>query len=120
MAGLRQVWYTGRDAYAGSANLLGKTEYLSRKPIKVSYLEDAELERVAVSLHVAAVLKIMPEKAQSVLDAQARVTPDAVSYGRFLVEEGWLEKMVKADFDIKAAYENLLYLFKEKFLKRQV
>jgi tRNA(adenine34) deaminase len=36
MSGLRTLHYAARDPYAGSANLLGTTWYLSRKPIKVS------------------------------------------------------------------------------------
>ena len=35
MSGLRQLHFAARDAYAGSADMLGATPYLSRKPIRV-------------------------------------------------------------------------------------
>ncbi len=120
MAGVRQVWYAARDAFAGSANLIGKTEYLSRKPVKVTHLADHELELVVTALHVTAVLLRIPEKAGTVLKAQERITADAVAFGRYLVEEGWLEKMMKTDPGPKDVYENLLYLYNEKFLKISV
>jgi tRNA(adenine34) deaminase len=40
MAGLRHIHYAFSDAYAGSTDLLGKSPYLSRKPIK-TYLPEA-------------------------------------------------------------------------------
>ncbi len=49
MSGLRTLHYAARDPFAGSANILGATWYLSRKPIKVSGPE-ARLEAIVVAL----------------------------------------------------------------------
>ncbi len=117
MAGVRNVIYAARDAYAGSTNLLGKTEYLSLKPVMISFNNDAELELVVAALHAAAVLMRMPEKAEAVLGAQAKVTKNPVDFGRYLVNEPWLAKMMQTDAGPKSIYENLIYIYTEKFLK---
>jgi tRNA(Arg) A34 adenosine deaminase TadA len=117
MAGVRKVVYAARDAYAGSANLLGKTEYLSLKPVVISFYHDAELELVVAALHAATVLMLMPEKAEAVLAAQAQITKNPVDFGRYLVDEPWLAKMMQAEVDSKSIYENLIYIYNEKFLK---
>jgi tRNA(adenine34) deaminase len=117
MAGVRTVWFAAKDDYAGSANLLGRTEYLSRKPVRVQQYKDEELELVVTAMHSAALLMEMPAKAGQVLDVQRRSDPQAVGFGRYLMEEKWLQRMLDKKEEPKAVYENILFLFKEKFLK---
>jgi hypothetical protein len=117
MAGVRKVVFGAHDAYAGSADLLGKTQYMSLKPVEISFYNDAELALVVTALHAAAVLTRMPEKAEAVLGAQAKVTKKFVDFGHYLFDEPWLGKMMKSDADPKSIYENLIYVYNEKFLK---
>jgi tRNA(adenine34) deaminase len=119
MAGVRSVWFAARDAYAGSADLLGKTEYLSRKPVKVLHHVDEELELVVTAMHTAALTMAMQAKARQVLDVQRRSMPQAVAFGQYLVEEKWLQRMLDKKDEPKAVYENILFLFTEKFLKTE-
>lgn len=46
MSGVRELRFAGRDPYAGSADLLGTTPYLRRKPIRIVRSESALLESV--------------------------------------------------------------------------
>ena len=49
MAGLRHIHYAFPDAYAGSTNLLGKTAYLGRKPVRVYPLEPEPLYEIVAA-----------------------------------------------------------------------
>ena len=51
MSGVRTVEYAGPDPYAGSTNLLGKTWYLARKPVRANRTDLIELSEAAVVLH---------------------------------------------------------------------
>jgi tRNA(adenine34) deaminase len=52
MSGVRNIAYACPDAYAGSTNLLGKTWYLARKPVKVSGPQGGSLAEFACALHI--------------------------------------------------------------------
>ena len=52
MAGLRHIHYAFPDAYAGSTNLLGKSPYLSRKPVKVYPPEPGPLYEIVAALQL--------------------------------------------------------------------
>lgn len=49
MAGLRHIHYAFPDAYAGSTDLLGKSPYLSRKPVRVYPLEPGTLYEIVAA-----------------------------------------------------------------------
>jgi tRNA(adenine34) deaminase len=49
MSGLRTLYYAARDAYAGSVEILGRTWYLSRKPIQV-HGPSLELETIVLGI----------------------------------------------------------------------
>jgi tRNA(adenine34) deaminase len=52
MSGLRELRFASREPYAGSANLLGTTPYLNRKPIRVFGPKRPELEIIIVAMMV--------------------------------------------------------------------
>jgi tRNA(Arg) A34 adenosine deaminase TadA len=52
MSGVRSLHFAARDTYAGSANLLGATPYLSRKPIQVFGPVRADLETAVTAINV--------------------------------------------------------------------
>jgi len=91
MSGLRMLNYAARDPYAGSTNLLGKTWYLDRKPIKVTG-PDKLLEPLITALFV--------EQAMRVHDGQlpmdelwkryAKYIPEGLELGRRLYKEQYL------------------------------
>ena len=52
MAGIRRILYASHDPWAGSANMLGATPYLSMKPVKCPDPDDPELEEAMIALNV--------------------------------------------------------------------
>jgi tRNA(Arg) A34 adenosine deaminase TadA len=52
MSGLRTLHFAARDPFAGSADLLGKTWYLSRKPIRVHGPQTPALENLVIAMFV--------------------------------------------------------------------
>jgi tRNA(adenine34) deaminase len=52
MSGLRTCYYAARDAFGGSADLLGKTWYLSRKPVRVLGPQGSDFENLVTALSV--------------------------------------------------------------------
>ena len=48
MSSVHHLVYAARDPWAGSANLLGTTPYLSRKPIHTSGPPDSRLEVILI------------------------------------------------------------------------
>ena len=52
MSGVRRLYYAARDPFGGSTNLLGKTWYLSRKPVRVFGPEKPAFENIVIALFV--------------------------------------------------------------------
>lgn len=115
MSGLRELRYAARDAYAGSDDLLGKTPYLSIKPIRVIPPQDAELEKMVTGLFVAETLADFGNRPDMVVEAERKIQPVAVEFGEFLYKEKWLPRMAQTKLTPKAMYENLIYLFNNVF-----
>jgi hypothetical protein len=115
MSGLRELRYAARDAYAGSDDLLGKTPYLSIKPIRVIPPQDAELEKMVTGLFVAETLADFGNRPDMVVEAERKIQPVAVEFGEFLYNEKWLPRMAQTKLTPKAMYENLIYLFNNVF-----
>jgi tRNA(adenine34) deaminase len=111
MSGVRELRYAARDGYAGSDNLLGKTPYLSIKPIRVIPPQDTELEEMVIAIFVADTLATTISRPDAVVEAERKIQPKAAEFGEFLFQENWLSKMAKDQFTAKAMYDNLRYLF---------
>lgn len=90
MSDVKTVYYAARDPWAGSANLLGTTPYLSRKPFKVFAPVNTLLENAIVALHTEWELFRRAEKilASRFFDEFRAVLPDAVEKGIELHHSG--------------------------------
>ena len=111
MSGVRELCYAARDAYGGSDDLLGKTPYLSVKPIRVHPPQDAELEQMVIAMLTADTLAESSLRLDVVVEAERRIQPEAVEFGEFLFRDKWLPQMRKDQFTAKAMYDNLRYLY---------
>ena len=96
MSGVRELRYACREPYAGSVNLLGKTSYLSCKPVKVFGPEHLEFEIVNMSLLVDFDVSSKGEVDNRLLETWETVVPQGVSLGRQLYRSGELRKMSEA------------------------
>jgi tRNA(Arg) A34 adenosine deaminase TadA len=110
MSGLRELRYAARDAYGGSDDLLGKTPYLSLKPIHVVPPQDEELERMIAALFIADTLADINYQPGLVMEEERKILPIAVEFGEFLYKEKWLLRMAQSKLTPKAMYENLIFL----------
>ena len=96
MSGVRQLHYAARDPFAGSANLLGVTPYLSRKPVKAFGPQRADLEIVSLALLVEFELSHdRGESTRQLLEVWRAVVPQGVSLGEALFQSGELRQMRK-------------------------
>ena len=97
MSGLRTLHFASRDPYAGSVDLLGKTWYLSKKPIKVFVPPDPALEVAIMAMAVEQ--ECSNHAGRLIWDAVhqrwAEVVPQGVELGKSLGRSGELRAMRK-------------------------
>jgi len=113
MSGLRTLHFAARDPYAGSVNLLGKTWYLSRKPIKVTGPEPL-LEPIVVALFVEQDARIHFQKLPAGLfwEMYREAIPNGVEFGLELARKGILQDLRKRGTSTKEMIDSLLYQVK--------
>jgi tRNA(adenine34) deaminase len=87
MSGVRAVHYAARDPWAGSTDMLGKTPYLSRKPVKVFAPELPELETAVAAMGVCCEIRDRPDVPSVVIEALRGILPQAVALGERLAAE---------------------------------
>jgi tRNA(adenine34) deaminase len=112
MSGVREVRYASRDPYAGSVNLLGKTPYLSCKPIKAIGPQRNDLERSIMALYVEYALRYGGERYQVVFDEWERAVPQSICFGRQLYQSGLVAWMREGGTPAAQVFERLASLVK--------
>jgi tRNA(adenine34) deaminase len=97
MSGLRTLYFAARDPYAGGVDLLGKTWYLSRKPIKVHGPFDPALEIVMMAMAIEQDCSMHGGElpVNVVYQRWAEVLPQGVELGKSLGSSGELCAMRK-------------------------
>jgi tRNA(adenine34) deaminase len=101
MSGIRHLHFAARDPWAGSANLLGTTRYLSLKPIQVFDAEDRRLEATYVAIHVASMIELRaPDDPGRLVDAWKPGYPAGVAHGRRVFDAGLLPRARERGDDV--------------------
>ena len=94
MSGVRTLHFASRDPWAGSTNLLGKTWYLSKKPIKVFPPENQLLELIIMAMFIEQIYQNhqgdLPSFAEPVFQRWMDAVPECVPFGKALYEAGTL------------------------------
>ncbi|RPI34679.1 MAG: nucleoside deaminase [Chloroflexota bacterium] len=104
MSGLRQIRFASRDPLAGSINLLGATEYLSRKVITVVEPEDPALEDILIAWHVEFNLEHdRDDRARRLHAVWSPVVPLGVLLGEKLFRNGELRRMRETGMPVEEA-----------------
>lgn len=107
MSGVRNLFFAGRDPYAGSTNLLGKTSYMSKKPIIVNG-PDPELEKISVAMCVESKLRNSFGAGVELLhNVWRKEMPQAVALGEKLFEEKSLLTLSEKGMDVAAVFDLL-------------
>jgi tRNA(adenine34) deaminase len=107
MSGVRTLRFAAREPFAGSINLLGKTPYLSRKPIQVHGPPDPGLEALVTALAVEYDLGLGRSPDNLVLSAWREVIPVGVALGERLHREGELRRMRAEGWTVEQMVDSL-------------
>lgn len=106
MAGLRHIHYAFPDAYAGSTNLLGKTAYLGRKPVRAYPLEQDTLYEIVAAQQMEFNLR----RGSRFLDVMAAIRSTSrlgVILGEQLHAEAALQEYGRAGKSAAEVYDHL-------------
>jgi tRNA(adenine34) deaminase len=87
MSGVRAVHYASRDPWAGSTDMLGKTPYLSRKPVQLYPPDLPELEQLVTAMGVCRELLRGIQVPPAQIVAKRESQPQAVALGERLASE---------------------------------
>ncbi len=113
MSGVRTLHYASRDPYAGSANLLGATWYLSRKPVR-AFGPDPLLEMIVTGLFVEQDCLLhagaLPEG--DFYRKMRNVLPEAVKFGVRLWHSGEVQKSRRDSASAEEMFNRLILLVK--------
>lgn len=93
MSGVRRFHYASRDPYAGSANLLGTTPYLSRKPVIATGPQQPALEKLLIALYIEYDLSVRGRGPNDVRTALQALSPESVALGEELHQSGELRRL---------------------------
>src|SRR5574340_777831 len=111
MSGVRTLYYAARDDYAGSTNLLGTTQYLSRKAIKVRGPAYPDLEKIFLALLVNAELRRVKttgwELYEEVTTAWRKVCLPGVVLGDWLEVSGLIPKWLEEGAPAEVVFDTL-------------
>lgn len=112
MSGLRTLFFAARDPYAGGVDMLGKTWYLSRKPIQVFGPFNPALEIILMAMVIEQDCSMhggeLPENI--VYRRWAEELPRGVELGKLLGRSGELSAMRKKGADPGEVFNWLISL----------
>jgi hypothetical protein len=110
MSGLRELHYAARDPYAGSANLLGATPYLSRKPIRCFGPQRSDLELALVVLYIVYGWPPDEQRNWTVFQEIQKILPTAIHLGEKIYTGGELARLRSQGQPARLAFETLVEL----------
>ncbi len=97
MSSVRTLHFAARDPYAGSTNLLGTTQYLGRKPIRVvaPFNSDLEISLIAMMVETEITLRGDSVITSRFFDEWRALSPKAMEFGIALYRSNELRKRQK-------------------------
>ena len=108
MSGVRELHYAARDPYAGSADMIGTSWYLSLKPIKVFAPQDTGLEAISIAMNVQNMLANYPEAHRiSIFERWREIHPRGVELGEKWFKQGFLTKMANRHLPFAEVFDQL-------------
>ena len=112
MSGVRAIYYACRDDYAGATNLLGKSWYLSHKPVKVFGPQAGALEDVVFALQMAYQLQERSPEDHVIVRQRAQIERGA-RLGEQLAARGALQAWRAAGWDVPTVFNHLFSLLED-------
>ncbi len=110
MSSVRKLAYAARDPWAGSTDLLGKTPYLSRKPVSASGPSDPRLETFIIGWLVESELTQRGEEElqSNFMLRWQEVLPQGVVLGITLYRSQELRQMQSAGLEISEIIDRIV------------
>ena len=113
MSSVRRLHFAAREPYAGSANLLGTTPYLSRKPIQVVGPTDPDLEILITALAMEFELADGMFPTSVVLQSWRETIPAGVALGERLYRDGELRRMRREGWAVAQVLDTLFDMLEQ-------
>jgi tRNA(adenine34) deaminase len=104
MSGVRTFYYACRDTYAGSANLLGVTPYLSEKPVHAYHQPGQDLETTVCALQVEFNLQCHSGRSWLV-EVWKQTMPGGVRLGEALFQYGFYATSTRQPWRAPQAFD---------------
>ncbi len=114
MSSVRTLHFAGRDPYAGSANLLGTTPYLSRKPIKIFPPFDKRFEIALTAMYAESEIYLRGEQAitNHFFDEWRSMLSNGVDLGIAFYRSGELREMKQKGLPANQVFNRITYQVK--------
>jgi len=106
MSGVRTIFYAAEDAYAGSANLLGTTPYLTRKPVTANGPFRNGLAEFASALHIEFCLREY-RLPNLVIEMERQVFPVGVTLGEKARAGGLFQQWAAQGWTAAQAFDRI-------------
>jgi tRNA(adenine34) deaminase len=110
MSGVRAVHYAARDPWAGSANLLGKTPYLSCKPIQLFAPDLPEMGHAVTALGVCRDILRGAWPPSAYTHGLRESLPQAVAFGERLAAERLPQHWRAEGWQAETVFDELMEL----------
>jgi tRNA(Arg) A34 adenosine deaminase TadA len=111
MSGVRTLVFAARDVYGGASDVIGKTDYYSRKPVKVLPPPDPTLEAFSTAITCCAYLQCFSQRPDIVVETQRNVYPKAVEIAEEWDASGWLNDQAERKQDISLVFSDFVDRF---------
>ena len=108
MSGVRNIYYAAGDAYAGATDLLGKTPYLSHKPVKAFGPFPGGLAEFGCAIHADFILRRTETErtnGQGVIEANRIAFPRGIELAEKLVVSGVAQDWARAGKQIGEVFD---------------
>ncbi len=113
MSGVRTLVFAARDVYGGASDLIGKTDYFTRKPVQVISSPDPTLEGFSTALTCCAYLECFSKRPDIVVETQRKVYPKAVEIAEEWDATGWLMEQAEHKRNVSQVF----LVFADRFLQ---
>jgi len=114
MSSIRNIHFASRDPYAGSIDILGNTQYMSRKPIRVEGPLNPDVDAVIMGLMTSYYLAMDDKFASSAVYIRwQKKSSRGVTFGERLANCGLLEKLRENQVTGEQAFSALFQLYHE-------
>lgn len=104
MMSIGEIRYASRDPWAGCAAMVEQVPYFARKPITMSFLENADLESCLIALQFDRLLR-EGERLAHLFSVWEETLPKGTKLGRGLFEEETLTTLVAQKVSAQEALE---------------